>query len=76
MLKYGYMPNQIDHINHNRLDNRIVNLRSVSNINNTLNCSLSKNNRSGFTGVTWDKPRNVWTSRIMVHGKNLYLGSF
>lgn len=47
----------IDHINRIRTDNRIINLRSVTQKENGLNCKLGKNNSSGFTGVSFDKRR-------------------
>ena len=53
---YGVWPKgQIDHINHNTTDNRIANLREVTNQENHRNMSLSKNNTSGVTGVYWGK---------------------
>ena len=44
---------QIDHLNHDRLDNRIANLRCVTHKENGKNQSLCKNNSSGVTGVNW-----------------------
>lgn len=51
----GQIPNgmQIDHINHIRNDNRIENLRLVSNQDNQKNTKRSGNNKSGVTGVCW-----------------------
>lgn len=73
----GYLPeNNIDHINRVRNDNRWVNLREVSTQCNLQNCNLSSVNTSGVTGVLWDKSRNKWTARMMIRGKNLYLGRF
>lgn len=47
----GSEPEFIDHINGNRSDNRIENLRSVTKVENAANRTLSKNNTSGFFGV-------------------------
>lgn len=58
----------VDHINHNRLDNRKQNLRI---------CTQGENLRNKkVKGVVFDKRRNKWYARIMINGKNLHLGSF
>jgi len=67
---------EIDHINHERADNRIVNLREVSRQENNKNMSKAKNNKSGVTGVHWDKARDRWTAKIQMEGKAIYLGRF
>lgn len=52
MYEYGNLPSkEIDHINQIRTDNRIINLREVSNKENMKNKSLYKNNSSGICGV-------------------------
>jgi hypothetical protein len=74
---HGNMPkHQIDHINHNRADNRIVNLRDVSPLENQRNASLRNDNSSGVCGVCFDKTRNKWISRIKLEGKRKNLGRF
>jgi len=66
----------IDHINRKPSDNRIVNLRSVSQQENTKNGSLSKNNTSGHNGVYWHRPRNKWCAYIKVDYKKKHLGLY
>lgn len=66
----------IDHINHNKLDNRKENLRLVSKSQNAMNSRLSKNNTSGRTGVSFIKSYNKWMSYIMINGKLKNLGYF
>jgi len=66
---YGYLPKYIDHINGQRDDNRIINIREVSNQQNSLNSKISKNNTSGIKGVYWDKSRNKWVAKLFVNGK-------
>jgi hypothetical protein len=69
-MYYSVMPSeQIDHINHNRTDNRISNLRCVDGFENHKNMSLSKLNSTGITGVTFDASRNKWTAQIRSDGR-------
>lgn len=77
-MHHGKIPDgmQIDHINHNRLDNRIDNLRIVSHIDNGRNRSINLNNSSKITGVHWDSRNNKWQARISVDGKRISLGHF
>lgn len=74
---YGEWPSeQIDHINRNRLDNRIANLRVVTCSENSQNSGMWRNNTSGHKGVYWNKPRQQWTALMMHARKRLYLGHF
>lgn len=76
-LHTGAWPeDQIDHVNGNRSDNRIENLRVVSNQENQKNQRLYSNNTSGYMGVLWNKGCKRWSSRIQVDGGNLHLGLF
>lgn len=74
----GPIPNgmQIDHINHIRHDNRIENLRLVSNQENSKNNSMRKNNTSGVTGVCWNKQKGKWMAKIKVDYKTINLGLY
>lgn len=75
-MYHGYWPTEIDHINHNRSDNKISNLRNVSRQQNCRNLSISKNNTSGVIGVYWTKARNIWRAQINTNGKHIHLGYF
>lgn len=75
---YGKMPDHnIDHINGVRDDNRICNLRLDTDKQNQQNITtLSKNNKSGFAGVSWSKRMNKWRADIYIEGKSIYLGNY
>lgn len=74
---YGYFPeNQIDHINQNRSDNRIKNLRESSRQCQIRNSKKHINNTSGVTGVCWAKDTQKWQAQITVNLKLYYLGQF
>lgn len=71
---YGQVPQQIDHENGDTSDNRIANLRDVSNLENSRNQKLRCTNRSGVTGIAWIDER--WLAYIYVKGRFCRLGSF
>jgi hypothetical protein len=64
-MHYGHVPQYIDHINGNRADNRIENLRETTISQNGCNQKLSKKNTSGCKNVSWNKTRNKWVVRIV-----------
>ena len=66
----------VDHINHNRLDNRKSNLRICTQHQNCMNVSKRSNNTSGVVGVYWDKQNKKWTSKININKKGTFLGYF
>jgi hypothetical protein len=64
----------IDHINENKLDNRLENLRIVS---QKFNVSRSQGeNISKYKGITYDKKSDKWMCKIMIVGEKKYLGIF
>ncbi len=77
LIYYGRWPeDQLDHINHNKLDNRIKNLRSVMGYENNRNTTIRKDNKSGVIGVFWHSTQKVWESNIGVDGQLKYLGIY
>lgn len=77
LLHYGKWPDgQIDHVNHVRLDNRIENLRCVTNRTNSQNQKLRRTNSSGVTGVYWIARDRSWKASISDSGALIQLGYF
>lgn len=74
LLSHKKFPeNEIDHINGDRKDNRICNLRDVTSSENNKNMGLRKDNTSGTFGVSWYKSRSKWhvrirTNNVVIHG--------
>jgi hypothetical protein len=76
-MHYGMWPEeQLDHIDHNKLNNKIRNLREVTNQENHRNKGLSAKSKSGITGVYWSDRLNKWLASIRVNGKSKHLGVF
>ena len=67
---------QLDHINKNRCDNRIENLRETDNSGNQRNTRLRKSNKTGIMGVHARSDNNKWSVRINHSGRRYSLGSF
>ena len=71
-----FPPDEVDHINHEPSDNRFVNLRHATRVENSRNRSMNSNNTSGFTGVYWHERTSKWRVRVRVNGKDKHLGLF
>lgn len=67
---------QVDHINHNKFDNRKCNLRICTPSQNCMNKSLRSDNTTSASGVYWYKPRNQWVAKICANKENIHLGYF
>jgi hypothetical protein len=65
----------LDHIDGDKLNNRIENLREVSAEENARNKPKPKNNRSGFKGVCWEQGRG-WKAYITAGGRQIKIGRF
>ena len=66
----------VDHINNDKLNNNIENLRWATYQENNRNLNISTRNTSGVKGVYFDKKINKWSARIKFDGINIYLGDF
>lgn len=74
---YGTWPEKfLDHINNNPSDNRIVNLREVTNAQNSFNQKRSVGNTSGYKGVSFHKHRQKFQANIKKNYIQYYLGLF
>ena len=71
---HGVWPDELDHINRVRTDNRLENLREVTSSQNNQNASLRSNNTSGFKGVSFCSRTGRWRAQIRVDGKGRDLG--
>ena len=72
---YGRFPkNQIDHINGDPSDNRIINLRDVTPLENNLNRKMFR--EGAIVGCTFEPLKKKWKAKIRVKNKVYYLGYF
>lgn len=72
---YGSVPGQIDHINGDRRDNRISNLRLCTQSQNMMNTPRQSNNKTGYRGVRL-RSTGKYEASISVGGKKIHLGTF
>lgn len=74
---HGEFPEgHLDHINQNKTDNRISNLRVATKKQNAENTGIQSNNKSGYRGVFWNSQKSKWHAKIKHHGKTTHLGFF
>lgn len=71
-----FPPNETDHINRNRADNRFVNLREVTGSQNQHNSNKSLSNTSGFKGVSYHTHSKKWHAYIKLNHARKHLGYF
>ena len=71
---YGFMPSQVDHIDGNRQNNRIENLREATSAQNSQN--RMSTGATKIKGVVWHKQSKKWVASICINRKSVHLGSF
>ena len=77
LLAYGEHPDRfVDHINGDRVDNRLCNLRLVTKAENAKNRLATKGSKSGLNGVTWRKDNLKWRAYIRWDNNLEHLGSY
>lgn len=74
--EYGAWPQEIDHVDQCRTNNRMDNLREVDRTINSQNHGIPSNNSSGHVGVHFFKRTSQWAAYIGVNGKRINLGYF
>ena len=74
---YGEWPRvDVDHINCNKSDNRLENLRLATRQENQWNTGVRSSNSSGFKGVSFHKHSGKWQAQICINWKNKHIGKF
>jgi hypothetical protein len=75
-MEYGFLPKEVDHIDCNKLNNKIENLRAATTSQNQCNSPIPKSNTSGIKGVSWAKKPKKWLVQIKVNQKCIFLGHY
>ena len=76
LLEHGYYPEIVDHIDGNKANNKIENLRAATKSQNCANAKLSKSNSSGVKNVNWQSQRKKWQVRLTVNNKIKCFGMY
>ena len=76
MFHHGYLPSEVDHIDGNKSNNKIENLRAATHSENLKNQRLKSSNTSGHKNVGWAKREQRWRVRLTVNGKDKHIGYF
>ena len=75
-MHHGEWPVVVDHIDGNRKNHCIENLRAADHTTNQYNKSMQRNNTSGVKGLIWNKQAKLWQAVISYNGKRRFLGYF
>lgn len=77
LYSHGEWPEaELDHVNGDVADNRLMNLRPASHSENSLNRKVHRDNQSGFKGVAFHGQSRRWRARIMIGGSSKSLGLY
>lgn len=75
-MHYGYLPDSIDHIDGNKLNNSIENLRPATSNQNQWNRKKLTRGLSGFKNVSWNKKMNKWRVSLSINRVAKHIGYF
>lgn len=75
-MQYGYVPKQLDHINGNKQDNRIENLREATNSQNQKNTKTRITSKSEVKNVHWVGRDKKWTVQMYIDGIKRSFGNY
>lgn len=75
-LLKGTFEGDLDHVDRNKLNNKIENLRLCTRPQNVVNSKARSDNKSGYKGVVWHRASNKWQAQTMVKGKRIHIGLF
>lgn len=76
LLHHGYLPPMLDHIDGNKLNNNIHNLRVATPTQNQQNRKVPSNNKTGVKGLSFCKISKKWKCQITINKKIVYLGLY
>jgi hypothetical protein len=76
MMFNGSIPEQIDHIDGNKINDCIENLRPTDSQTNAFNSKIQKNNKSGVKNVDWHKEMKKWRVKLSVNGRSKTVGFY
>tara|TARA_R100000951_G_C2637073_1_gene179641 strand:+ start:15 stop:533 length:519 start_codon:yes stop_codon:yes gene_type:complete len=76
LYHHGYLPNEIDHMNGIKNDNRVENLRACTRTENNHNKGIQKNNTSGYKGVSFNKSIGKWEVYLWIEKAKKNLGYY
>ena len=76
LYHHGYLPKFLDHIDNNKINNRVENLREATSHQNNCNTKTRTDNTSGIKGVCWDKDVKKWRVQLQVNGKKTHIGIY
>ena len=75
LYHHGYLPEFVDHIDGDKANNKIENLRAVTQSQNSMNIK-PRAESSQYKGVSWNRNVNKWEAQITINGKQTHLGYF
>jgi hypothetical protein len=76
LMHNGYLPKEVDHVDGDKTNNCVQNLRPCTHAQNSRNKTAQVNNKSGVKNVVWDKNRLKWVVYMKVNNKNTNFGGF